>query len=109
MVRRAADWLLKIQNADGGWGGSGCGGHSRQMLPSHEISGPSTPESKAAPLSSVEETAVAVEGLLGAPDNAAAQRQLPAQPLEEETAGFGERRRQLGEPTHLSLVPSIAL
>ncbi len=42
-------------------------------------------------------------------DNAAAQRQRPAQPLEEETAGFGERRRQLGEPTHLSLAPSIAL
>jgi len=42
-------------------------------------------------------------------DNAAAQRQRPAQPLEEETAGFGERRRPLGEPTHLSLAPSIAL
>ena len=49
VIRKAADWLVRIQNADGGWGG--------------------WPTSPKAPRSGVEETALAVEALAAAADS----------------------------------------
>jgi len=60
-ARRGFDWLARAQNADGGWGGG-----PAELFPSPEEARGRQPRNE----SSVEETAVALEALLAAPEEA---------------------------------------
>ena len=63
LAQRAAKWLILAQNADGGWGGGGLPTNSANAgTMGHEKEKPKKAE---APFSSVEETALALEALLG--------------------------------------------